>query len=394
MSGRLKHANIPVQQKCPYIIPHESAISHMIAKHHHQKAHNSTEWTLGDIRMKYCLIRGRTIVKRVIRECITCRRLYASSTTQMMSDLPPERVVNDQPAFTVVGLDCFGPYMVKYRRSEVPRYGCIFTCFSTRAIHIEVLETMEADSFINCLRRFISRRGTPSSIYSDNGTNFVGAYNTLERAHQERIASFAVSHEIQWKFHPPKASHFGGVWERMIRTIRKVFNGILPSARLTDEILVTTLCEVESIINGRPLTKVSEDPNDDVALTPNHLLLLKSNHNMPVGNPRPNDVFRGRWRHVQHIANQFWIRWSKEYLPTLHKRTKWLLAKRNICIGDLVLMCDENTPRALWPLGLVVATNEGRDGLVRSVRLKTKAKEMVRPVTKLVFLEAFGEDVV
>ena len=181
----------------------------------------------------------------------------------------------------------------------------------------------------------------------------------------------------------------------MIGTIRRVLTALLEgSGCLSDEVLVTLFCEVESMINGRPLTKVSDDPTDPAALTPNHLLLLRGNPNFSLGADNPNDMYRGRWRHIQSLASRFWVRWTKEYLLHLQKRFKWLMKSRNISVGDLVLMLDDNTPCSVWPLGLVISTNVGRDGLIRSVRLKTKPSESVRPIIKLVFLEAFGQDAV
>ena len=184
----------------------------------------------------------------------------------------------------------------------------------------------------------------------------------------------------------------GGIWERMIRTVRKVMTAIMKGCRLTDEVLETVFCEAESIVNSRPLTKVSEDVNDMSALTPNHLLLLREGPKLIPGTYRKEDMYRKRWRFIQHLADQFWRRWIKEYVPTLQRRTKWMDEKSNLKKGDLVLICDECTPRNVWPMGLVVEANVGRDGLTRSVRIKTKSTELVRPITKVVLLEASGSD--
>lgn len=253
----------------------------------------------------------------------------------MMANLPAERLVHDKPAFYNVGVDCFGPICVKQRRSDVKRYGCIFTCFTSRAIHIEVLHNLETDTFINGLRRFISRRGVPSSMWSDNGTNFVGANRELLKSmkdlDQKSIEAYCAKADINWCFNPPAASHMGGVWERMIRTVRKVLAGVLDkNTRLTDDILQTLLCEVESIVNGRPLTKLSSDINDASVLTPNHILLFREGPRIPPGVFTAGDTYRRRWRHVQYLADLFWRRWTAQYLPELQRRQRWTKEEPNV----------------------------------------------------------------
>ena len=159
---------------------------------------------------------------------------------------------------------------------------------------------------------------------------------------------------------------------------------------LTDEILMTSFCEIENLINSRPITKCNEDINDPAPLTPNHLLILRSNESFPMEKVHDSDLYRRRWRHVGYLTTLFWKRWTKLYLSSLQKRRKWQQASVNLKIGDLVLVIDENCPRGMWPLGLVISVNEGRDGMVRSARLRTQNAEMVRPITKLVHLENAG----
>ena len=241
--------------------------------------------------------------------------------------------------------------------------------------------------------RFISRRGMPSKLWSDNGTNIVGARTELSRSLRQldrsKIVSTARRKDVEWSFNPPHASHQGGLWERMIQTIRQILVALLtPNARLSDDVLNTIMCEIENLINSRPLTKCSDDVDDDAPLTPNHILLLRGNYSYPWCTTQVADTYRRRWKHVQHVVEQFWRRWIREYLPELNRRQKWLNPLPNVKPGDLVLISDECTPRGAWPLGLITETKIGRDGLVRSAKVRTKSTHLVRPITKLILLES------
>ena len=390
--GRLSFSSVGNSKKHPILVPHSNPVAKLIVKDLHDVAHLGVEWTLSLLRGKYWITKARSVIRSVRSSCIICKKLYASPCNQQMANLPPERLEPGKPCFSYVGLDCFGPFYVKVGRSEVKRYGCIFTCLTTRAVHIEKLDQLDTDAFLNGFRRFVARRGSPLKVWSDNGTNFVGAQAEVAKGIKEissdRIKSFSVQRNIDWVFNPPHASHMGGIWERLIRTIRKVLSALLFQAkRLTDDVLVTLFHEVESIVNGRPLTKVSNNVDDPVPLTPNHLLLLQNGPVPPAGVFQECDMYKKRWRYVQYLSDQFWRRWLREYIPELQKRNKWLNQQYNVKVGDLALIIDENTPRCLWPLGLVTDVKLGRDNLVRSVTVKTKSTSFVRPVSKIVMLE-------
>ena len=314
-----------------------------------------------------------------------------------MADLPSERIEPNAPAFTNIGVDIFGLYTIKNYRSEIKRYGCIFTCLASRAAHIEKLNSLDMDSIVNGFRRFIAWRSVPAKVYSNNGTNIVSGEKEMRLAFRDLMQSSAfqgylATRHIEWSFIPPASPHMGGVWERLVGLLKRVLVAVLrESRRLNDEVLETVFCEIESIANGRPLTKLSDDPSDVTPLTPNHLLLLKQGAVLPPGRFNPSDIFRRRWRQVQSIADQFWHKWVQLYLPELQKRVKWRDKNRNIYVGDLVMVMDENTPRHVWPLALVKGVNTSRDGLVRSVQVRTRISDLVRPITKLVLLEADAE---
>ena len=312
---------------------------------------------------------------------------------QKMASLPEDRVTPSKPPFTYVGVDLFGPFIVRRGRTTAKRYGALFTCLTIRAVHIEIVNSMDTESFVNALRRFIARRGRPEEIRSDKGGNFVKGEKELRKALQEwnqnQIYDFLLQQEIKWTFNPTAASHHGGVWERCIRTVRKVMKALLKQQVLDDKSLSTLMCEVESIVNGRPITKVSDDAKDLNALTPNHLLLLRAGTTVPPGVFSKEDNYScRRWRQVQYLSNVFWRRWTREYLPSLQQRQRWNKLQRNLSVNDIVLLLDENLPRNIWPLGRVLEVYQNRrDGLVRSAKVKTRTSELVRPIDKIVLLE-------
>jgi hypothetical protein len=221
----------------------------------------------------------------------------------------------------------------------------------------------------------------------------VGAERELRQAitaiDQDAVREHLLKQHIQWKFNPPAASHMGGVWERQIRTVRKVLSPLFREfgERLDDESFRTLLCEVEAIVNSRPLTSVSDNPDDLDPLTPNHLLTMKSVILAPPGQFQRDDIYlRKRWRRVQYLANQFWTRWRREYLLTLQQRTKWNQPRRSLHVGDVVLLVDDTISRNHWSMGRITKTEPDKKGFVRSVHVKTQSSGFRRPIDKLVLL--------
>ena len=288
VGGRLENALIKYEAKHPIILPYRHHATDLIISQHHQETgHLGQEYVLSSLHQSYWIIKGRSAVQRVISSCFQCKKQGAVRGEQLMADLPRERLRSGDLSFTNVGVDYFGPFYVRQGRSNVKRYGCLFTCLVVRAVHIEVVNFLDTDSFISTLQRFIYLRGCPTTVYSDNLTNFQAGERELRELlsewNQESIHKFLHQKNITWKFNPPAASHMGGAWERTIRSIRKILRALLGQQLVSDEMLRTLTSEVEGILNGRPLTPVSRDPKDLDPLTPNHLLLLRANPNLPPG---------------------------------------------------------------------------------------------------------------
>lgn len=405
VGDRLRHLETDVGQMHPIVLPKGHHVSTLIVRHYHKLTHHQGRQIHGALRQAgYWLIGGHRLIAKELNQCVVCRKLRGAGMVQRMADLPADRV-EEGPPFTNVGFDVFGPWMVSTRRTRggvanSKRWGLVFTCLSSRAIHLEVLETMDASSFICALRRFFALRGPANLLRCDNSTNFIGGKNELEesmRAMDERkIAQFVAEHGCQWKFNPPHASHFDCSWERQIGTIRRVLNAMfadLGRAQLTHKILVTLMAEVAAIVNARPIATIPSDTSDDPQpLSPSMILTMKSR---PLGPPPgeflPADLYvRRRWRRVQYLADQFWTRWRREYLQSLQARSKWHHRKRNPRVGDVVIVRDEDQQRNDWPLGRVTEAYESKDGIVRKamivVRKDGKLKTVLRPIKEVVLL--------
>ena len=392
VGGRLSHSSLEINASHQIILPKDHIISKMIIDYyHHLSGHSGREYVLSLIRTKYWITRGNAAVRSVLSKCFDCKRKHGYVEHQKMANLPQDRFTTDKPPFTSTGIDFFGPYVVKRGRTSVKRYGLIFTCMTTRAVHIEVTHGLDTDSFLQAMSRFIARRGRPELIRSDNGGSFIRGEKEIKQGiaswNQDKIHNHLLQNDIQWIFNPPLGSHHGGVWERAIRSARRILNSLLQGQVIDDQCLVTLMAEVESIMNGRPITKVSNDYTDVEALTPNHLLLFRST-SLPLGTFSKEDMYyHRRWKQIQYMSELFWKRWIREYLPLLQQRQKWTSTMNNLKIGNIVLLVDNTVSRNCWPLGRVVEVFPGHDGLVRKVRVRTKSTELNRPITKLILLD-------
>jgi len=241
----------------------------------------------------------------------------------------------------------------------------------TRAIHLELVHDLSSDAFITALFRFISQRGLCTHLYSDNGTNFIGAYKILkswtaefikENKFQDQLTSLG----IEWVFIPPSAPHFGGLWKAGVKSAKKHLIRASNGALLTYEEMSTLLCRIEAVLNSRPITATSSDPADYNALTPGHFLI-----GTPLTLPPKPDVSKipenrlRQFKLIQSRLQHFWKRWSTEYIPQLHRRGRWTDVSKNMSIGDLAILCDETAHSINWQLVRVTQVHPGADGVVR-----------------------------
>ncbi|XP_038142217.1 uncharacterized protein LOC119784309 [Cyprinodon tularosa] len=405
VGGRLSQAVLHSHVKHPAILPKDSHVSTLLIRHFHSKVqHQGRGMTLNELRANGWWILGNSrAVSSYIFNCVKCRKYRRRTETQSMGDLPADRT-EPTPPFTYVGMDCFGPIYVKDGRKELKRYGLILTCLCSRAIHIEVVDDLSTDAFLNAIRAFIAIRGNVRQLRCDRGTNFIGAQRELadlmKDMNQEKVKALG----CEFLMNPPSASHMGGVWERQIRTIRSVLSAILDQSakRLDSTSLRTFLYEVMAIINSRPLTiEHLSDPTGPEPLTPNHILTMKSTIiQPPPGDFMKEDLYlQKRWRRVQYLANEFWIRWRKEYLLNLQPRQKWNAHRRDLKINDIVLLQEDAAPRNEWKLAKVTDVYPGTDDKVRKVRLLvsektydkhgkhvTKTLSLERPIHKVIVL--------
>ncbi|XP_062597368.1 uncharacterized protein LOC134258800 [Saccostrea cucullata] len=407
VGGRLNKSSLPISEKNPVIIPRNHHIALLIARYYHELCiHQGRHFTAGAIRSAgFWIIGARRLVSSMLHYCVKCRKLRGKLLCQKMSDLPTDRL-DPGPPFTYIGLDTFGPWEIVTRQTRggsvnSKRWAILFTCLTTRGIHIEVVEELSSSSFINAFKRFEAIRGKVTQICSDQGTNFVGAINDLKidssglNIADRKIRNFLYECGTTWKFNPPHSSHMGGAWERLIGVVRRVIDAVMleiPARSLTHEILTTFMAEVSAIVNARPLVPLSEDADDPYPLSPSMILTQKT----PVIVDFPVDkmnMYQAQWKRVQHMADLFWTRWRKEYLHTLQIRRKWTRIERNITKGDIVLLRDKNVHRNLWPMGAIVKTFPSDDGKVRKaeihvVRRGCQPSTFIRPVTEIVLLLA------
>ncbi|KAL7866046.1 hypothetical protein SRHO_G00112930 [Serrasalmus rhombeus] len=328
VGGRLRHCEqLSPEVQHPIVLDPAHHLTTLIIKYYDNNLHHpGPERVFGEIRRRYWILRGRQAIRKFQHNCPECRKWRGTPDIPRMADLPLSSLRLYKPAFYSTGIDCFGPFQVKVGRRNEKRWGILYKCLTTRAVYIDLLSSIDSDSFLLSLRRFISRRGKPQELLCDRGTNFRGGDTELKEA----------------------------------------FQALQPALK---------------------------DISDPDPVTPNSLLMGRPDGSLPqVVYPESELLTRKRWRHSQVLADQFWVRFIREYLSTRQTRQKWQKEKQDLTVGTVVLIVDPQTPRALWLVGRVKAVHPGADGRVRTAEVLVKDRIYLRPVARLITLQALPDD--
>lgn len=379
VGGRLNNSNFAYDKKHPILLQSTHRFTKLLFEFEHKNLmHAGPQLLLYSIRESYWPIGGKRLAKATYRQCVRCVRMRGSTVKPLMGNLPFQRV-NPSFPFLNVGVDYAGPIMSASRQGRgcrlVKVYIVVFVCFSTKAIHLELVGDLTSNNYLLALRRFMSRRGKPHNLYSDNGTSFVGAHNELSKFLKENSSSLAddIANEgIAFHFIPAYSPHFGGLWEAGVKSTKFHLLRVLGHCNLTYEELNSTLIQIEAILNSRPLTPMSSDPEDLMPLTPGHFLIGRTLTSLPsrdYSNHSTNHLTR--YQRIEQLRQHFWARWYKEYISELQQRTKWRHNTDTLKADSLVIIKEDNLPPLKWKLGRIVKLFPGTDGISRVADVKT-----------------------
>ncbi|CAL8114380.1 unnamed protein product [Orchesella dallaii] len=388
LKTRLSYGEFEEKFKYPIVLPSKSPIvTALILEEHENNSHAGTQTLQSLLREDYWILKSRKTIRNAIRRCNNCQVYMATKVDCEAAPLPKERVQADIP-FQVTGVDMFGPLFLKDGSKS---WVALFTCAVYRAVHLELVTSLSTDAFKNAFRRFVSRRGRPSIVYSDNGTNFVGMNNQFKSINWKKIEKFGAFQKIKWRFNPPTAAWWGGFWERMVGVVKQTLRKVLGRASLEYEDLQTVLCDVEGIVNRRPLTYVSEDPNDLTPLSPYLFLTGNKSSDVPEADAIDGKSLNKRWRRMQRVREDLRSRFRKEYLGQLRSNA---FQKKNyeLKIGDKVMIGHDNQKRLNWPIGRIEELIKGKDGQIRVVKVKTEDGMLLRPIQRIYPLETYEDD--
>ena len=340
---------LDIKVRYPILLSENSWIAWLLVKEKHleRKHCGGTQHILNDVQKQFWIPKVRMLIQKVETQCGRCQRKRAKVETEIMAPLPSFRFNEPLRPFARVGVDYAGPIATKQGRGlrREKRYICLFTCLQIRAVHLELAFSLDTDSFIRALKRFIGRRGKPEMLLSDNGTNFVGAANEINEIQIDgyKLKRYLSNEKISWVFNPPSAAHFGGIFEALIKSVKRALKIILENADVTDEELQTVLIEVESFVNSRPIGRKSSDMKEDDALTPNHFLIGGNWSDGYLSGKKYG--LKTRWKRVQELSEHIWKRWMEEIVPMWSPRQKWQQEQTPLKLNDVVWVLDRKNKR-------------------------------------------------
>ncbi|XP_075163053.1 uncharacterized protein LOC142235680 [Haematobia irritans] len=382
VNGRLVNSDLSYNERFPIILPEKSTYCKLLIEFSHKiLLHAEHQTMLRTIRQEFYVIRLKSIIRQCIRKCRVCVMYKHQTRTQIMAALPPERCTFSLP-FTNTGIDFAGPFDLKtstLRNAKLQKgYAAIFVCLSTRAIHLEVCSELSSEAFLSTFTRFVGRRGFPKKVFSDNGTNFVGAARSLRNEYKEFLKSAEKSvvekyamHSFSWHFIPPHTPHMGGLWEAAVKSMKTHLKKVASNSKFTFEEFSTLLVRIESVLNSRPLSPMTENPTDLVPLTPGHL--LRGAPLMAIPEEHSEDLtLLNRWKKLKSLQIMFARRWKNEYVVELQRRYKWKSAQLNLKENDFVVVKEDNLPPTEWCLGRVMKVFPGKDSMVRVAEIRTQ----------------------
>ena len=398
IGGRLQETNWSFTQKHPYILPGNDALSELlIRKAHEDVMHSGLQANLNQLRETYWILKSRQMTKSCVKRCLICRRACVKAGQQISAPLPKDRI-NEAQAFEITGVDFAGPIYVKPDNKKA--YIALFTCAVTRAVHLELVSDLTTDAFLLALKRFIARRGICSVIYSDNAKTFKKAEKDLKflwtLMKGKEIQELFADKRIVWKYIVERAAWWGGMWERLVRSVKTCLRKIMGRSYLKFEELQTLICEVEAVINSRPLSYLHTESSEPSPLTPAHFLTGQRITTLP---PYPLGLrnsssekttatqLNKRLQYRQRLSTNFWNRWKKDYLMELRSAHHVSNPSNQSIfkVGDVVLIHEDKQPKHMWKMGRIADTFMGRDGKIRACAVRVPSGFVIRRPIQLLY---------
>ncbi len=395
LTTRVRDPRLQRQPKTVIPLSLKSGLTRLLVESEHRRLlHAGTATLMAILGDTYYIPALRNFLKGISRRCPACQRAYNRNIQQPMGLLPSVRTT-PSPPFTYTGLDFAGPFIIKRGHTRRPvlikSYVCLFVCLSVKAVHLELCADLSTEEFLAALRRFCGRRGKPVAIYSDNGSNFIGANNELKEIRQllarssQGLSHFCGDGGISWNFIPPLTPHFGGIWEAGVKSMKMLMRKVLSPHALQFRELASILVEIEAILNSRPMTPLNSVEADNLVLTPGHFLIGRP---LVALQTKPADTSKittlRRWQLVQRLSQDLWTTWKTQYLQSMQARSKWRTGGHQLHVGDLVFLKEETFTYRRWPLARVTAIYPGDDHITRAVDVDCEGKIYRRSTRHLI----------